>query len=149
MRYPLEGELAAEARPRPITGISSRMSPADAWTVALLLWVASCAGAARFAMTRNALWFTLTAPGLLGLVVIGGLWYQDARRRERDELHPLLVVSDDTTLRKGNATAYPPRFDSVLPKGAEVRELSRRGGWVQVLLPGGAAGWIPAGDVIP
>ena len=34
-------------------------------------------------------------------------------------------------------------LNAPLPAGAEVRELSRRGGWVQVELPGGAVGWLP------
>jgi hypothetical protein len=149
VQYPIDGELAAQSRPSPLRGVSTRMSQADAWFLAGFAWLVACASIARFVMTRNALWFLLSGLGLAGLLVLGGLWFQDSRIREREESLPLLVLSDDATLRRGNASSYPPRIDAVLPKGAEVRELSRRGGWVQVQLPGGAVGWLPEGVVIP
>ncbi len=58
-------------------------------------------------------------------------------------------MTDDVYLRKGNAAEYPPRIEPALPKGAEVYELARRGGWVQVQLPGGMIGWIPEAATIP
>jgi hypothetical protein len=146
--YPLDGELAGQARPRAFRGVSTRMSPTEAWVLAGGLWLAACAGVTRFAMTRNALWLAFAGVSLAALLALGGLWLQDWRVREREESLPLLVVAKDSALRRGNAGAYPPRFDAVLPKGAEVRELSRRGGWVQVQLPGGAVGWLPEASVI-
>ncbi|MBN9121042.1 MAG: hypothetical protein J0I06_18140 [Planctomycetes bacterium] len=148
VQFPLDGELAAQCRPRPYTGVGTRMSVADAWVIAGALWLVACAGVARFVMTRGAVWLVFAGLGAAALVALGALWIQDERRRERAESLPLLIVADDTTLRRGNAPAYPPRLDAVLPKGAEVRELSRRGGWVQVQLPGGAIGWLPASAVI-
>jgi hypothetical protein len=56
---------------------------------------------------------------------------------------PVVILTRDTTLRTGNGESYPSRLVEVLPRGAELRVLTRRGGWVQVELPGGAAGWIP------
>jgi hypothetical protein len=148
VQYPLDGELAEQERPKPVRGVSTRMSPAEAWLIAGALWLAACAGVARFAMTRNAGWLVLSGACVAGLLALGVLWLQDARIREREEALPLLVLAKDATLRRGNADAYPPRFDAELPKGAEVRELSRRGGWVQVQLPGGAVGWLPESVVI-
>ena len=149
MQFPVSGELTTQSRPRPYVGVSTRLSPADAWFLAGAVWLLACAGIARFVMTRNALWLVATGLAVSGLTVLGGMWVLDAQVRARDESLPLLIVSEDTTLRRGNASAYLPRFDSsVLPKGAEVRELARRGGWVQVQLPGGAIGWIPESAVI-
>jgi hypothetical protein len=148
VQYPLDGELAEQARPKSLRGVSTRMSPAEAWGLAGGLWLVACAGVARFAMARNALWLALAGLAVAVLLALGGLWLQDWRTREREESLPLLVVPRDATLRRGNADAYPPRFDAALPKGAEVRELSRRGGWVQVQLPGGAVGWLPEAAVI-
>jgi hypothetical protein len=149
VQYPLEGELAEQARPKPPRGVSTRMSPAEAWLLAGGLWLAVCAGVARFAMVRNALWLAFAGLSLAALLALGGLWLQDRRIRGREESLPLLVVARDVVLRRGNADAYPPRLDAALPRGAEVRELSRRGGWVQVQLPGGAVGWLPEGSAIP
>jgi hypothetical protein len=146
--FPIDGELSAQCRPHPRAGVSTRMSRADAWILSGGLWLVACAAVARFAMTRNG--FCLIAAGIVVVVllVLGGLWVQDERTRKRDEALPLLIVSEDVVLRRGNAEAYPPRLDSELPRGAEVRELSRRGGWVQVQLSGGAVGWLPESAVI-
>ena len=143
VQFPLDGELAAQCRPKSLAIVSSRMSSADAWFLAGFLWLLACAGVARFAMTRNPLWLGFAGLWLAGLTLLGGLWLQEARLRERDESLPLRVVTEDVMLRRGNADAYPPRVDAALPKGTEVRELTRRGGWVQVQLPGGAIGWLP------
>jgi hypothetical protein len=148
VQYPHEGDLAQQAKPQPMRGLSTRLSKADAWLLAGGLWLFACACAARYAMTRNSLWLAFAAPWLAGLLALGWFWLDDSRERARNESLPLLVVSEDVTLRKGNAPAYPAKFDDVLPKGAEVRELSRRGGWVQVQLPGGAVGWLPESGVI-
>jgi hypothetical protein len=144
--YPLDGDLAAQCRPQPYRGVSTRMSPAEAWVVAGGLWLVACAAVARFIMTRNAAWFVPAVAAVCTLVALGGLWLRDAR--DRAESPPLLIASEDTTLRRGNASSYPARLDAVLPRGAEVRELSRRGGWVQVQLPGGLVGWLPQGAVL-
>jgi hypothetical protein len=148
VQYPFDGELAAQSRPKPLRGVSTRMSPADAWFLAGFAWLVACAGVARFAMTRNAPWLLLTGLAAAGLLALGLLWLQDSRMREREESLPLLVLTDDVKLQKGNAASYPSKYDAMLPKGAEVRELSRRGGWVQVQLPGGAAGWVPEAATI-
>ena len=142
--YPLDGELAAHCRPKAANTVSARMSVADAWFLAGALWLLACAGAARFAMTRNAAWLGVAALAVAGLLLLGGLWVEDARH----ESLPLLVVADDVMLRKGNAAAYEPKVEPALPKGVEVREVSRRGGWVQVRLPGGTIGWLPETAVI-
>jgi hypothetical protein len=149
VQFPLEGDLAAQCRPKPVGTISTRMSPADAWFTAGLLWLLACAGVARFAMTRNAFWIGFAVFWLACLTLLGGLWLQDERRRERDESLPLRVVAEETLLRKGNSDTYPPRLEPALPKGTEVRELTCRGGWVQVQLPGGAVGWLPEAATIP
>jgi hypothetical protein len=105
--------------------------------------------AARYAMTRTPGWLGVGGLALAALAVLGGLWRQDDRERARRESLPLVVVAADVTLRRGNADSYPPRFDARLPRGVEARELGRRGGWAQVELAGGAAGWLPEAAVIP
>jgi hypothetical protein len=149
VQFPLDGELASQCRPKSVVTVSSRMSVSDAWILTGFLWLLACAGVARFVMTRNFLWLGFAVLWLAGLTLFGGLWLQDARYRERDESLPLRVVTDDVILRKGNADAYPPRVEPALPKGTEIRELTRRGGWVQVQLPGGAIGWLPEAATIP
>jgi hypothetical protein len=146
--FPLDGELAAQCRPKPLRGASTRMSPADAWVLTGALWLLACACAARFTMTRGMLWLAGAGLFVAGLLLLGGVWWQDARWRASDEALPLLVLTDDALLRKGNAEAFPPRVEPALPRGTEVRERTRRGGWVQVQLPGGPIGWVPERAVI-
>ena len=141
--YPLDGELAAQCRPRPRGTVGTRMSPADAYLAAGLLWLLVSLGVARFAMTRAGGWLAFAGFWLACLGLLGGLWWQDWRHHSRDEARPLVVVKDDVLLRKGNADGYPARLEPRLPRGVEARELTRRGGWVQVELAGGAAGWLP------
>ena len=144
--YPLDGTLAADCRPPPTAGVAARMAPAEAWLIALGLWAGACLAAARFAMTRNLRWVAAAAGCFVGLAVLGGLWWDDARKHDP---RPVVVVTVDTTLRAGNADSYPARLDRPLPRGVEARELARRGGWVQVELAGGAVGWLPERTVIP
>src|SRR5206468_9087776 len=47
VQFPLDGELAAQCRPRPYSGVRTRTSVADAWFVAGGLWLVACAGVAR------------------------------------------------------------------------------------------------------
>ncbi|MDB5307338.1 MAG: hypothetical protein JWO38_1540 [Gemmataceae bacterium] len=146
--YPLDGELATQCRPRPAGGIGARMSPAEAYLAAGLLWLMVCLGVARFVMTRAPWWLIFAGAWLVSLAVLGGLWWQDWRRQTAEESRPLVVVKNEVILRKGNGESYPPRLEPKLPEGAEARELTRRGGWVQVELGGGAVGWLPEGAVI-
>jgi hypothetical protein len=147
--YPLAGDLAAQCRPAPAAGIGTRMSPAEGWLLVGLLWLLACAAVARFAMTRRPVWLGSAAAWAVALAVLGGFWWQHHRQHRAANEHPLVVLAEDAVLRKGNADAYPPRLEGKLPRGAEARELTRRGGWVQVQLAGGAVGWLPESSVLP
>jgi acyl-coenzyme A synthetase/AMP-(fatty) acid ligase len=95
-------------------------------------------------MTRAGWWLAFAGLMLAALALLGGLWWQDDRQRRREAAEPLVIVTQDATLRRGNAEGYPARLDAKLPRGVEARALTRRGGWVQVRLAGGAIGWLPA-----
>lgn len=146
--YPLDGELAAECRPRPVRTVGTRMSPAEAYLAAGLLWVVVCLAAARYAMTRAPWLPPLAGAGLVGLAVLGGLWWYDWRQHTADAARPVVVVTADVPLKAGNGDLWPDRVKGKLPRGVEARALARRGGWVQVELAGGAVGWLPEAAVI-
>lgn len=148
VQYPLDGELLRQAQPPPLRGWSCRFSPADLWLGAGLFWFLLWVGGARFLMTRRAIWLVLSLLGAVVLLVGGIVWWTDKRRLQEEESLQLLIVKEDTVLRRGNAGVYPPRLEAVLPPGAEVREWTRRGGWVQVQLAGGAVGWLPERTVV-
>jgi hypothetical protein len=147
--FPHDGELAAQCRPKVSRTISTRMSPLDAFLIAGALWLMACGGLARFAMTRAGWWLAFTGGSAAALTMLGALWWEDSRQRERYESRPLVVVREDVSLRKGNTELHPPRLDQKLPRGVEARELLRRGGWVQVELAAGAIGWLPETSVVP
>jgi hypothetical protein len=119
------------------------MSPTEAWLIASSLWLVACGGLARFVMARTMRWLLLTGIALAALALLGGAWFQDCRQQQQDKATPLLIVKEDVLLRRGNSRDYPARLEPRLPRGVEIRELSRRGGWVQVRLASGAIGWIP------
>jgi len=143
--YPLEGTVGAQCRAREVFTVAARVSVAEAWVLAGALWFLACACAARFIMTRAAGWLWTAGAWALVLAAFGVLWVHDARARADRPAHVLLA---DTVLRTGNAASFAERLDSPLPAGAEVRELSRRGGWAQVELPGGAVGWLPLSALV-
>lgn len=146
--YPLDGALATECRTQTYRTIGSRMSPAEAFLITALLWLFVCFGLARFAMTLAPQWLLVTGTCLVCLAILGGFWWHDWRQQSRATARPLVIVKEDVVLRRGNGESFPPRLDSRLPPGIEARVLSTRGGWVQVELAAGTAGWLPEGAVL-
>ena len=146
--YPLDGELAALCRPRPVATVGTRMAPAEAYFAAGLLWLLACLAAVRFAMTRNGAWVAFGGLCVVCLLLLGGLWLHDRQHQTRAGARPLVIVGTDALLRKGNGDNWEPRLPQKLPRGVEARELARRGGWVQVELADGVAGWLPSATVM-
>jgi hypothetical protein len=145
--YPLTGDLSSLCRPTNPPSVSSRMSPLEAWSIAAVLWLLVCGGVARFAMTRTMWWLMFAGFAMAALALLGAVWLQDYRHHHGNS-PPLLIVNDDVFLRKGNSKEYPTRLEPRLPRGVEIRELGRRGGWVQVRLSSGIIGWLPETAVI-
>jgi hypothetical protein len=146
--YPLTGDLASQCRPTWSPTIGSRMSPAEAWAIAAILWFLVCGGIGRFAMTRAGWWLIFAGLAAISLILLGGVWVQDFRQQQRENADPLVIVTDDTLLRTGNSEAYPARLEPRLPRGVEAWERSRRGGWIQVRLSSGVVGWVPEMAVV-
>ena len=84
----------------------------------------------------------------MALVLVAVAALRIRAEEQIETVKPIVVITSDVALRTGNGTAFPTRIDALLPHGAEVRELGRRGGWVQVELAGGAVGWVPASAVL-
>ena len=145
--YPHD-DLAVQCRPRPPGGIGSRMAPIEAYLAAGLFWLLACLGVARFAMTRVPGWLLISGIALVCLAILGGFWIQDWRRQTNEHDRPLVIVKDDCALKVGNGDTWPDRLKWKLPRGVEARELARRGGWVQVELAAGAAGWLPETNIL-
>lgn len=142
-------DLAAACRPAPLRGIGTRMSPLEAFLIAAGLWVAACLGVARYAMTRVPGWLMAAVACVSALALLGTLLVLDHRRRDAEEARPLVILNREQSLKSGNGDSWPDRLKWKLPAGAEARELGRRGGWIQVELANGAAGWVPEAAAVP
>jgi hypothetical protein len=143
--YPAHSDLASLCRPISRTTIGMRMAPFEAQMIAGVVWLLACCGIARFAMTRAIWWIGFVGVWFVVLAALGALWLHDELSREDIESRPIVVIAQDVLLRKGNADSFPPRLEgpSRLPAGVEARELTRRGGWVQVRVAAGIIGWVP------
>ncbi len=128
-------------RPDKPGGVRTRLSPWDVFGLAAVGVLLVVVGLARRCTTRDG-WALPVAGGGVVLLVLAGLGAWQLHREAVAEPPPLVLVRQ-TTLRKGNGDTYPPRLESELPRGAEVTPRLRRGGWVQVELPGGVLGWLP------
>lgn len=146
--YPTEAVPAEHVRPDPVASLRNRISPIDLLAITALFSLLLTIGLARRFTTDDG-WFTfLNVIGAVGLLAVAaaGIVIDQQNQSERDR--PVVVVMADTVLRSGNGPSFPARTDAPLPRGAEVRELGRRGGWVQVELAGGAVGWLPEASVL-
>ena len=136
-------DLAAAVRPPPPRGLGTRMSVLELYLIAGGLWLAACLGIARYAMTRVPGWLAAAGASLVLLAILAGAWRSDRARIDAENARPLRILERDHPLKAGNGDSWPDRLKWPLPAGAEVRELARRGGWVQVELANGTAGWLP------
>jgi hypothetical protein len=146
--YPTEATPAERVRPDPVASLRNRVAPTDLLVVTAVCSLLLTVGLARRFTTEDSWSTPVAAAGLVGLLLAlaMGIVIDQQNRAERE--HPVLVVTADTVLRTGNGFSFPARADAPLPRGAEVRELGRRGGWVQVELPGGAVGWLPETSMV-
>lgn len=112
---------------------------------AFLLYALACVSVTRGLLTGEGRDLSRAAV-LLGLAVAAaGLWSYVTWRGWREGQHPLVVIArDGVALSRGNGPTYPPNPQlPQLHRGMEARLLHRRGGWLQIELPGGALGWVP------
>ena len=138
----------AGLRPPPVSGWRSRVSGWDLFGLATVCVGLITIGIANRFTTRDGWALSIVTVGVIGLFAVLAVKWQGHREARWEAERPVRVLIRETTLRKGNGDSYEPRLEWPLPRGCEVRELFRRGGWVQVELTGGAVGWLPEASVI-
>jgi hypothetical protein len=90
-------------------------------------------------------WLIFALVCCTGAALLAGEFVLAAWAEHDAAVHPLVVLADDgVALRRGNAFAYPPRYETPLNRGVEARLLFMRGDWLQIELAGGEVGWVPA-----
>jgi len=113
---------------------------------AAVFYFLGCLTLTRWLMTRQPWLFRLGLPALGCAVVLTVLVVLAIRAEAQQAAHPLVVIAEDgVLLRRGNGLTFPPRYDSPLNRGVEARLLFQRGDWLQIELPAGEVGWVPAG----
>jgi len=130
-------------RPPRLSGVRARVSEWDLFGAAIVAVSILSIGVMRRFTVGGAWAFPTAAVGVAGLIVVGGLTWERAGEAAEERSAPVWVLRSDEVLRKGNGESHAARVDAPLPRGAEVREIARRGGWLQVRLAGGAIGWLP------
>lgn len=136
-------------RPPRIAGVRARVSEWDLFGAASAGVALTVIGMFR-RFTVGSAWATpLAIFGAMVLLLCAGLAWVRHSELADDRAIPLWIVGAEATLRKGNGESYLPRIEAPVPRGAEVREISRRGGWVQIRVAGGAIGWLPEGALLP
>ena len=143
--YPLAGDLGDLARPRRTGSLLDRLPVS---IIHLIAGSAVLAGVGWVTLARSA----IVRRGGLALVgamfVVGATgvgiwaWVEDDRARRHWGERTAVVVAPGAELRTGNNDEYPKRIDGRLPAGTELRVLNERGGWRQVELGSGIAGWV-------
>lgn len=136
-----QSEPALRVRPDPPAGLRHRVGPLDLLAASSLGSLLLVGGLVARQSVRPPWAGPVAVAGgvlLAAVVVVAALITAP--------LDPALVVAEPTALRTGNGASFPARL--TLPAGAEVQELHRRGGWVQVELPGGGVGWVPSAALL-
>jgi hypothetical protein len=100
-------------------------------------------------MTRRRRLLGVSGGAFGGALLAAGLFLVVLHVQEQSQEHPLVVIAEDgVRLRKGNNRAFPPRYDTSLPRGVEGRRLFVREGWAQIELAGGEVGWLPCEQIL-
>jgi len=118
----------------------------SAWSFVLLLGVyaVSCVLLTRWLMVRRERLLIYSLAGFALSAVAAGLLLAGNVFEAKLHRHPVVLISREVPLRKGNGLSYPAREGSALLRpGVEAGLLFRRGDWLQIELSGGEVGWVP------
>lgn len=143
VRYSDSSDPALRVRPDELHSLGHRVSPWERFAIVSFSGALAALGFAKRYTTRPPWANAAIGVGVIGLALTIGL----SIFMERNASPPLIILANATALRAGNGESYPAKL-AELPRGAEVRERGRRGGWVRVELAGGATGWLPESAIL-
>lgn len=126
----------------PLPGWMPGVGPRERFLLASLGYSLGCLALTRWVMVRRGSWFA-AAVTLYALAL--ALAWSPLRAWLAGPANPIVVVRrDGVLLLQGDGADYPAWSEAPLNRGAEAELLHRRGAWLQVELPGGEVGWLPA-----
>jgi len=91
---------------------------------------------------RQGVWWPLALTLALSLLLGGSLWYERAGHAAGG-----VLISAETTARKGDGQAYSPSFSAPLHAGLLFSLVEKRDEWLYIELADGRRCWVPAASV--
>ena len=106
-----------------------------------LIWIAA---GLRIFFKRTFLFWCITVSSVISILLAGSLV---AEEYNLSQIRPGVIISTETTARKGNSETYEPSFKEPLHAGTEFTLLEDRGDWYHVELSDSRTCWISSEDV--
>ena len=98
----------------------------------------------RIFFRKPFLFWSITVSVFLSVMLIGSLAIDEYNLKK---IRPGVVLSIETTARKGNSETYEPSFKEPLHAGTEFILVENRGEWSQIELPDARTCWVSSNDV--
>ncbi len=106
-----------------------------------LIWIFA---GLRIFFKRPFLFWCITVSAFFSILLTGSLVIAEYNLKE---IRPGVIISAETTARKGNSETYEPSFKEPLHAGTEFTLLEKRGNWYRIELPDSRTCWVPSNDV--
>jgi tetratricopeptide (TPR) repeat protein len=106
-----------------------------------IIWI--CAGFRVF-FKRPFLFWCMTVSIMISILFSGSLIAEEFILKKT---RPGVILSQETTARKGNSETYEPSFKEPLHAGTEFTLIEERGEWYQIELPDSRTCWVSSYDV--
>ena len=98
----------------------------------------------RIFFKKPSLFWCITVSALISLLLSGSLIAEEFILKKT---RPGVIISSETTARKGNSETYEPSFKEPLHAGTEFVLIEDRGEWLQIELSDSRTCWVPSDDV--
>lgn len=106
-----------------------------------LVWISA---GFRIFFKRPSLFWCITVSALISLLLSGSLIVEEFILKKT---RPGVIISAETTARKGNSETYEPSFKEPLHAGTEFILIEDRKEWLQIELSDSRTCWVPSDDV--
>ncbi|NLD37342.1 MAG: tetratricopeptide repeat protein [Desulfatiglans sp.] len=106
-----------------------------------IFWVSACV---RIFFKKPFLFWLITSSALVSILFCGSLAADEYLLKKQ---RPGVILTTETTARKGNSETYEPSFMEPLHAGTEFTLIEARGEWFQIELADSRTCWVQAKDV--
>lgn len=106
-----------------------------------IFWASACV---RIFYKKPFLFWLMTSSAVISILLCGSLAADEYLLKKQ---RPGVILSAETTARKGNSETYEPSFKEPLHAGTEFTLIEARGDWYQIELSDARTCWVPSKDV--